>query len=155
MEYSVENQIANRNIAMGKEKNRYFIKILPWSFVTFHSFHFEGETFQLNFDQCSLLWAMWHMISVMWRIQTGDMWTIMYYRDILQICLFELPCFESISKISPPPPPCWKKNPCWSTNMSKDKLHTMLLLPILEGGTYTLTVRTVYKNLPEPAWFGK
>ena len=34
-------------------------------------------------------------------------------------------------------------------NMSGDKLHTMLLLPVLEDGTFIPTGRTIYENLAE------
>ena len=150
MEYSVENQIANRLIAMGEEKNSSFTKILSWTqtFVAFHSFNFEGKTFQLNFGQCSLLSAMWHVTSVMWYIQTSDIWNIMYYRDILQICLFESPCFESIFKIPPPSHPSQtKKNLaeaeiCLVTNFYQYK--RVELIP-QQGGLYTKT----WQNLPD------
>ena len=88
MEYSVENQIANRLIAMGEKKKSSFIQI-----------YLEYQIL-LQSINCSLLLVIWNVTSVMWHIQTSNMWNLMYYRDILQICLFESPYFESISKIS-------------------------------------------------------
>ena len=84
----------------GWRKNSSFIKILFWThnFVAVHSFNFKGKTFQLNFGQCSLLSAMGCMTSVMWHVQTSDMWNIMYYRDILQICLFNHPVLNLYPK---------------------------------------------------------
>ena len=80
MEYSVENQITNRIIAMGEEKNSSFNNYLSWTqtFVEVHKFFFGGKTFQLNFGQCILLLAMWHMTSVIYMCTRPDKWHVKY-----------------------------------------------------------------------------
>ena len=90
-----------------------------------------------------------------WHLTHWDKLPVKYnvlYRHITKLSFYS-PCFTSISKIPLPPPPCWTKKTL--PNMSGDKLHTMLLLLVLEGGTYTSTGRTIYKNLTELSWFGK
>ena len=85
------------------------------------------------------------MKSVMTR---PDNWHVKYnviLRHITNLS-FESPYFESIFQIPHQYLHVDKTKPCWSQNISWDKLHTMFLLPELEDGTYTQTGRTLYKN---------
>ena len=147
MEYSVENQIANKRIAMGEEQNSAFIKILSWTqnFVTVHSFNFKGKIFQLEFGQCNLLLAMWHVISVMSHVQTSNMWNIIYYRDILNICLLVSLFWIYIQKPLLKPKYVWGQTPhlVASTSIRGWNLYPNTPIP----STKILTLKTVSKNI--------
>ena len=82
------------------------------------------------------------------HVTCGDKWHVKY--NVIKTYykyVFNSRCFESISKIPPPPPPCWTKKtllkPEYNWRLTP---HNMMLLPVLEGGTYTSTERTINKK---------
>ena len=150
----MEYQIENWPIAMGVKRRTALEFSWTQNLVAVRSFNFKGKKlFSWIWTNAIFYWQCeaWHLSCDTSRQVTCEIKCIIetYSKSVF----FNHPVLKRYPKF-PTTTFLLDKNSYWSLDMSGHKLHTMLLLPVLEGGTYTPTGRTrpykkTWQNFPD------
>ena len=140
----MEYQIENRPIAMGVKRRTALEFSWTQNLVAVHSFNIKGRRKKNSAEFGPMRSSIGNLTLDICHVTCPDKWHG-EIKCIIETCsksvFFNHPVLKRYPKF-PTTTFLLDKNPYWSLDMSGHKLHTMLLLPVLEGGTYTPTGRT-------------